>query len=399
MKTRIRILAVTLLAVFGLLCAAQTSLADGGKKGDDGNKKMQGVASEAYVLGPEDVITILVQDVPEVSGDYLVRLDGKISFPMIGEVEVAGKTAGELREYLDKALSAQLRDPRVTVNIRQMRLNRIYILGAVQRPYVYDFRPGWRLTELIADAGGLAVPPERCKAIVFRQGQPTQTIELKDVFVYAKDEDNIALQAGDVVNVQPDVTERVNVIGDVHTPGVHDIIDGTGAVEALAASGGQNGDAVLSQCKIVRDGQQIPVNLYDAVVLGRPEKNVEMKDGDTLYVPEQIARVSVVGWVNKPGALLIPDGRPYTLSMAISEAGGPAPTAKLDGVLIQRYGDDGKVTPILVNYKKIGSKAGSEDPVLQDKDVIYVPESGATNVNQLGGLANLYFIVRAIFGQ
>lgn len=352
---------------------------------------------DTYMLGPEDILTIVIRDVPESSGDFLVRLDGKITFPIVGEIMVAGKTAGALRKELEKGLSKELRDPSVTVNVRQMRINRIYILGAVLRPSVYDYRPGWRLTELVAAASGLNAPAERCHAIVFRANEPTRTISMKDVFVLAKPEANIELQQGDVVNIQPDVTVRVNVIGDVRQSGQHDVYEGQGAVEALAASGGGQQDTAYSKAKIVRRGTEMPVDLYSAVVLGQSDKNIVLEDGDTLYIPTIVEHVSVVGFVNRPGTQLMPDGRAWTLSQAISEAGGPAPGSKLDGITIQRYDENGSVKPIFVNYRKLGSKPGQTDIPLRDKDVVYVAQSGATNINQLGTIGNLYFILKAIF--
>ncbi|MEJ5170494.1 MAG: polysaccharide biosynthesis/export family protein, partial [Fimbriimonadales bacterium] len=146
-----------------------------------------------YKLGPEDVISVVTRDVPELSGDFLIRLDGKFTMPIIGDVEAAGLTVTELKYRLEQALRRELREPQVTVNVKQMRLNRVYVLGAVGRPSIIDYRPGWRLTEAIAAVGGLANLPERLRALVIRGGNTT-VVELREIFIDGKNESNILLQ-------------------------------------------------------------------------------------------------------------------------------------------------------------------------------------------------------------
>src|SRR5579885_2539385 len=148
----------------------------------DGDQK-PAIAPSDYKIGPEDVLTIITRDMPEASGDYMVRPDGTIGFPIVGTIKAANMTPNELQAALTEALKKELRDPVVTVNVKQMRINRIYILGIVSHPGLYDYKPGWRLTELIASAGGLALPPERLTAVLFRTNQPNKTISMKDIFV------------------------------------------------------------------------------------------------------------------------------------------------------------------------------------------------------------------------
>ncbi|MHB8637134.1 MAG: polysaccharide biosynthesis/export family protein [Fimbriimonadaceae bacterium] len=352
--------------------------------------------SETYILGPEDVLTITVRNVPEMSSDYMVQLDGTFYFPVVGQVQAGGMSAKQLKDYLEKGLSKELRDPQVTVNIKQLRPNRIYVFGSVGHPGVLDYKRGWRLSELIASAGGVSVPAERLKAIIFRAGVPTQTISLRKVFIDADEAANVPVLPGDSINVQSDVTVRINVVGEVRTPGMHEIIEGQGAVEALSAGGGETQASALSRAKIVRHGTEIPVDLYAAVIDGDTSKNIVLQDNDTLVIPQQYARIAVTGQVGHPGSQLIPDGRPLTLTAAVAEAGGLGAGAKSTGVQLFRVGPDGKTRHTTYVWKSIGSK--TPDPVLQDKDIVFVPQSGAPNLGDISGFSNLYFIVRAITG-
>jgi polysaccharide biosynthesis/export protein len=362
---------------------------------NSGGEKPPSIAPSDYKIGPEDVLTIITRDMPEASGDFMVRPDGTISFPIAGTIKASGLTPNDLQSQLMEALKKELRDPVVTVNVKLMRVNRIYILGIVSRPSLYDFKPGWRLTELIASAGGLALPPERLTAVVFRANQPNKTISMKDLFVEGKDDANLALMPGDVVNIRSDATIRINVLGSVLRPGQFDIQDGHGAAEAVAAAGGSNEASALSKAVIRRGEQQLSVNLYQAIVKGDPTANVPLKQGDSLYIPQLSDRISVVGTVQRPGTHMIPDGRIYTVTDAIADAGGLAPRAKQQ-IVIARQGADGKIVQTNIDLRALGVK--SPDIVLKDRDVVFVPGSGKDDARGIASNLNLWFLLRGIFG-
>jgi len=388
---KVVILVVALLSV--CVANAQSDSKDSkDSKGDQGV-----VVGPDYILGPEDVISVTTRDVQEASGDFMVRTDGKITFPLVGEIDVAGMTTKQLEQKLVEALKKELRDPQVTINLKQFRLNRVYVLGAVGQPGIRDFKPGWRLTEVIASSGGLGALPERLRALVIRKGKTTR-IELREIFIDGKDESNIVIEPGDVISVQSDATIRINVIGPVSKPGMLQILEGQGAVEALAAAGGEAQGAALTKAKILRAGSEIPVNLYEAIKNGKIEFNVGMKDNDTLVIPTTDARVAVIGQVKSPGAQPIPDGKEYTLSQALSMASGPAQGAKMDGITILRKKSDGQIDKIQVNYRKLQVKgAQTGDFLLQDRDVIFVPQSGKTESGQINAVLGLMFYPLRIF--
>jgi polysaccharide export outer membrane protein len=343
-------------------------------------------------VAPEDVLAIITRDVPEASGEFLVRSDGKIDFPLVGEVAVGGLTLEEIRVRLTDLLKKELRNPQLTVNVKSTSARRIYVLGAVTRPAVYDYKDGWRITELVAAAGGLNVPPERVRALVFRSGNPTRVIPLKDIFVEAKDDANVPVLPGDVVNFQTDVTMRVTVVGEVARPGTVPIFVGQGIAEALAAAGGASSSANLSKARLTRGGQEVPINLYEATVLSRVDRNTTVQEGDTLFVPRLVERISVVGMVARPGSLLVPDGRVYTLSQAVSEAGGMIRTAKSDSVNVARLGPDGKVITEFHNLREImRGNPKHPDPRLKEGDIVFVPQSGRASLSDIGSAVSILF--------
>lgn len=350
-----------------------------------------------YIVGPEDVLGIVTRDVAEASGEFLVRADGQITFPLIGEVRVSGHTLEQIRLEIVGRLKRELRDPEVSVNVKQMRPNRVYVLGQVRAAGALDAKPGWRLAELIAAAGGLAMPPERLTAILFRPSGAVK-IAMRDVFIDAKESANVLVFPGDVVHLASEPTLRVSVVGEVLRPGLIDLVESGGVVEAIAAAGGQTAKAGLSRARIVRGGVQIPVDLHQAILLGNPTGNVPLRDGDTIYVPEHKAKVSVMGMVGKPGTLEIPDGEGLTFLQAIGQAGGPIRDAKMDGVTLARANTDGKIIPQNHNYKDILSgKKNAVDFPLRDGDVIYVAQSGKANSSQIAQILGLILTGGGLF--
>jgi polysaccharide export outer membrane protein len=368
-----------------------------------------------YVISSEDVLTISVRDVPEASGDYLVRKDGFISYPLVGEVKVSGLSTTELEAKLAEGLKKEIRNPEVTVNVKSASLSRLYVLGAVKGAGVLDYKPKWRITEAIAAAGGLSSAPERTTVLLFRVGEPTKRIQLKRVFVEGDDTADVPVQPGDVLNVQADVTVRIQVVGQVAKPGTVEILDGQGAAEALAGAGGSTSDAKLSTAMVVRGGKEYPVDLYSVVSKGQPQKNMTLVEGDTLYIPTLLTRIAVMGSVAKPGPMVVPDGQVMTLSLAIAMAGGPTAGAKLDGVDVIHV-EDGKPTRQTYNFKNVmkgiapktsttatpQSGAGKStapidaDPVLQNNDIVFIASSGKVGSRDLSSLGSLFGIFNFI---
>lgn len=390
------------ICLFGLAAATPSMAGQTPQAGSGGTQTAQQSGSgsplplvnSSYVLGPEDVLTIITQNVPECSGDFMVAPNGHIMFPIVGDIAVTGKTLDQLQKILTAGLASQLRDPEVSVNIKQMRQNRIYILGSVRAPSVYDYKPGWKLSNLIAQAGGITDTPNRLTAVLFRKNDAPEKIDLARLLVDADPSSDISLETGDTVYIQPIATIQVTVVGEVNKSGIMAIDENQGAVQALGAAGGPTAQAVLTKAVVRRHGKEIPVNLYDAVILGQASEDVTMQDGDTLIIPKQQAEISVVGTVAHPGPIFMPDGRTLSLTQAVSQAGGLAPKAKQSGTLT-RVGKDGKLETIKFNLKDLGSPK-HPDILLKDKDVVFIPQSGATSWSDILNISQFYYVVRAL---
>jgi len=107
------------------------------------------------VLGPDDAVDIRVYLEESLSSRYEVDSDGKISFPLLGGVQVAGLTPTEVAERIRTGLlDGFLRDPQVTVHVVEFNSRQVSVIGEVTKPGRYPYRDGMTLVEAIADAGG-----------------------------------------------------------------------------------------------------------------------------------------------------------------------------------------------------------------------------------------------------
>ena len=114
-----------------------------------------GAAANTYVIGPSDVLTVTVWKEPTLSGSILVRPDGMISLPLLGDVQASGLTPLELADQITSKLKKFVQDPNVSVVIGQIHSKIVYLLGEVGKKGPIEMTPGMTLLEAIGSAGGL----------------------------------------------------------------------------------------------------------------------------------------------------------------------------------------------------------------------------------------------------
>jgi polysaccharide export outer membrane protein len=114
-----------------------------------------GTATDSYVIGASDVLTVTVWKEPTLSGSLLVRPDGMISLPLLGDIQASGMTPLQLADQIEAKLKKFMQDPKVSVVLTQIRSKIIYLLGEVQKKGPVEMTPGMTLLEAISSAGGL----------------------------------------------------------------------------------------------------------------------------------------------------------------------------------------------------------------------------------------------------
>lgn len=158
------------------------------------------VDPKSYKLGPEDVIFIRVWREPELTGPILVRPDGKISMPLIGELEAAGVTPEELGKNITEALGKVMNRPEVFISVQQVNSKKYYLVGEVNRAGEYPLITRTTIFDAISKAGGLREYANG-KKIVISRGDKRIKFNYKEVLAGKNLSQNIELENGDTVIV------------------------------------------------------------------------------------------------------------------------------------------------------------------------------------------------------
>jgi polysaccharide export outer membrane protein len=157
-----------------------------------------------YVIGPQDVLDISVWKEAELTRVVPVRPDGRISLPLLNDVQAAGLTPLQLAAQISESLKKFVTNPQVTVIVSQINSQRIYILGEVTRPGAYPLLPGMTVLQGLSSAGGFTLFANMKKIYVLRQENGKQQklpFNYKEVVSGKNTEQNLLLKAGDQIVV------------------------------------------------------------------------------------------------------------------------------------------------------------------------------------------------------
>lgn len=196
---------LALLALWSILgCISGIAQAQGDSKGASGAQQSSGFDPSTYRVGPEDVLEISVWREDTLKKEVLVRPDGGISYPLVGEVQAAGKTVAEIRQDIGKRLEKYIPDPAVSVSIIKAGSQRVYVIGKVNKPGEYPMGRYVDVLQALSMAGGLTPFADSDGIRVVRREEGRQVVFPFDygrVVRGEKLEQNILLRGGDVVVV------------------------------------------------------------------------------------------------------------------------------------------------------------------------------------------------------
>ncbi len=249
-----------------------------------------------YKIGPRDLLEFSVFGLDELNQTVRVSESGKITLPLLGEIEVEGLAKTELEQKLSKLLEKYLQNPQVSVFIREYQSKQVSVLGAVGMPGSYELLGRQTLLQIIAQAGSLT-PEAGDEIFILRQGDNGNSnimrISIDDLFLEGDSKLNIPLEPDDIINVPLDKTVTIYVHGRVRNPGAFQVKRSNIPTlqQAIAQAGGFAEGAskrgVLLK-RIEKNGKEIvkKVNLKD-IIKGK-KKDIQLKENDVVYVPEKI---------------------------------------------------------------------------------------------------------------
>jgi polysaccharide biosynthesis/export protein len=249
-------------------------------------------AEEDYLLGPEDVIEITVWGHQDLQRQVAVSLDGTITFPLIGEVRAAGQSV----QAFEKILAAKLADgflvnPQVTINVKEYKSQKVFVLGEVKSPGTYPVTKKNDLLFTLSLAGGftpsagnevVVVRPKNPKgeAMTLEEAKSRQEkiirINLKEALA-GNSGQNIPIYNGDSIVVLK--MPFFYVLGEVKNPGKYNLEQGTTVLMGISMAGGLTPKSAEGRTRIVREiegkKQEVRVKMDEPV-----------QPGDTIIVPE-----------------------------------------------------------------------------------------------------------------
>ena len=270
-------------------------------------------AHGTYRIAPGDSLTLRVDRVKELTGDFRVGANGALVLPLVGEVAVSGRTTGEAAAAVADALREFVVHPEVTLWVSEFVGERVCVVGAVQNPGLYPLHAAdERIADLLTEAGGLTT-----------DAGPTMWLAPK--------------HHEDAGTASPEalLQLRDGITGDV--------VRGRSGVVAIDVTRLWTGEDV-------------------------PELDVPVRGGDILVVPPA-GQVYVDGWVNVPGGYRLT--RAMTATDAVAHAGGLSFAASTRTLRLRRPGADGAVDTYQIDWDAIAAGRAS-DPLLATGDRIEV---------------------------
>lgn len=382
-------------------------------------------ASQDYVVGPEDILEVTVHDNDDLNRRVGISLEGFIGLPLIGKMKAAGLTARELELRITELLAdGYLKNPQVSVFIREYRSQKVFVLGAVRKAGTYPLTKNTGLIEIISKAGGASEEAGLDLVVIRprdrRGAGPISPEEAKNEELTVVDlkalldgdlSKNMILRDGDTVYVSHELDKKVFVLGQVNRPGKYPLGRNSTLVEMISKAAGVTEDAGLDvmvvrpQENSRRDAplrpeearkEELAMVDLKALMDGDFRNNIYLKDGDTVFVTHKLDRkVYVLGQVKRPGKY--PLGRNSTIIDMVSKAQGVTDEAGMELTLVRPKANretKGPLTPeqagkeeiTVLDLKALLDGDLSYNLPVQDEDTIFIPHQLTKKVYVVGAL-------------
>jgi polysaccharide export outer membrane protein len=254
-----------------------------------------------YVVGEGDTLDISVWGVKELNFTVKVRPDGKITIPGLGDVTAAGFTPTALQDSLTVKLKELVKNPVVTVSVREFTNNKVYIFGGGVPSGVYDLNRRTSLLQLLCSIGGGAGGDGKVaadaggadykRAYVLRRDKKIKQ-DFYKLFIDGDTSEDVAIETGDAIFIPRFPDRNVYVVGAVNAPRVIPFRDGMTVLEAILEAGGFSKFASQNSTTVMRKegGKELslPVMAKDLVKDGELSQNRALRPGDYVIVKEGI---------------------------------------------------------------------------------------------------------------
>ncbi len=341
-----------------------------------------------YLLGPGDTLEFRVPEVKELNRDeVIVAPDGTVALDHIGTVKATGRTAEDVSAEVAKAYAKLYRKASPRLALKKARAREVVVLGPVEQGGRKRLAGQETLLDVLGDAGFGGKPENLRGSVSILRGARVLTLPAREVLALADSRWNVRLRPDDVVVVHTE--DPASVAGEVKRPGAvpFPAQGGIPIPHAIALAGGITEDADLQNGRIVRaDGRAEDVNLNPVLFGGGGEIPAPLGPGDSLSIPaSKLTRVYVFGMVQRPGQ--IKQAGPMSLLQAVAVASPTQFGAVFsDAKLVRGWPDKPEVVPVDLDALLFKHDA-AWNVELRDGDVVYIPETAASDVLDFLGRA------------
>jgi len=323
-----------------------------------------------YLLGAGDSIRINVFQNPELTTETRVSESGTVSYPLIGEIKIGGKTIQDAEQKIAQALISGgfVQQPQVNIVLLQVRGNQVAVLGMVNRPGRYPLETfNTHLSEMIATAGGVSQVAGNGLALLtgIREGKPfSYQVDLAALFLDNKKSQDVLVNNGDVIYITPG--NQISILGQVNRPGRFSLEAFTMRLaDALAMAGGVS---ATGSDKVIltgaRDGQAFKkeIDIAGLFLSKDAAEDTLVMAGDQIYV-HRTPVYYIYGEAQRPSSYRVE--RNMSVIQALAQGGGPTVRGTQRSIKLYRRNEAGvveKTKPQLTD-------------LIQADDVLYVEES------------------------
>ena len=290
-----------------------------------------------YTLGAGDQLTVQLFGAQNRTLRLMVGRDGRVNFPELGPIPVAGKKFDAVREDIEARVARQMIGTQVSVGMGDTRSISVFVVGEANKPGSYTVSGLSTITSALYASGGIKTTGSLRDIQLKRRGTVVRRLDLYDLLLRGDTTHDGKLQAGDVIFI-PTVGPTAAVDGEVRRPAIYELRGNTPLSALISLAGGLTPDADERRVTVVRRGEDQRLVAFDFPQNTQTGRSEKLRNGDSIRVarvrPTLDAGVVLEGHVFRPGAVAWREG--LRLTQLISSVDELRPNADLGYVLIRR---------------------------------------------------------------
>jgi protein involved in polysaccharide export with SLBB domain len=334
-----------------------------------------------YIVGPGDQLVVQLFGSQNRTLRLVVGRDGRINFPELGPVNVAGQTFMRVAADLEQRVAQQMIGVRASVSMGDTRSIRVFVMGEANRPGSYTVSGLGTITSALYAAGGLKPFGSLRDIQLKRGGAVMRRLDLYDLLLRGDTSDDAKLLSGDVIFIPP-VSATVAVDGEVHRPAIYELKGNTSVADIIKLAGGLTAEADPSRAALVRVNDRLARVVVNVPLSQSQGPSELLRNGDSLRIlrlrPTLDQGVTVEGHVFRPAPAAWHEG--MRLTEVIGSVDELKPNADINYILIRReLPPDRRVVMLSADLAAaLRDPTSSENVVLMPRDriIVFDAESG-----------------------